>query len=816
MEKERKAEEKRVFTAKGLLQKALRRFLLVLQGLGKTVVGASQAFWQVLEGEKKQSKKSLRQLLLTFVVGMGLFLGGMILSLAQFPLKVYPAGFALLSSLGPVGKKKRASAETAGILLVFCGVLFSCFFLSEYGLYYLLSYMILFFLRAGATGGRFDDSVLSRVTLSASVAVGEGILLSFLRHFSVNSVFAAVSAGLLTPVFTYLICGFYIYSAATSAAEGTQSRKRVYLEATVFTLEYLFLFSLREVELLGFRLSFVLAVMITLFFSRTRGALYGAAAGMIGGMASALSQASPALAVGGFFSGLFFEYSAPVAMMIAFVSSCGYCIYTEGFSSFALVTADYLCATLLFFPVLRFLPKREEGIKSVPGELVGREGVRLAKRKIRRMSDAFSSLSEVFYTVGETMKKPTITEVSRMVSDVCSHVCSRCALSGICWGEKQTLSAHATATVAAKLLASGRVEKEDFGPPFSGQCNRVETLTGEVMTRFAHLGGEYYKNNKTMLLAGEYSAVSRLLKSTAGVLDRELEFNPEFEKRAKRVLERLGIHHRRVAVFGTREMKIDVYGVALERVNLESDAIPAAFGKEFDCVFDDPAFLMFEEHVVMRLRRKRRIALECAKNGSCKRGEAVSGDSCLFFETDRDFFYTLICDGMGSGREAAFTSRLSSLFIEKLMHCATPKNVTLEMLNTFLMAKTDETFTTVDLLEIDLLSAKAHFIKAGAAPSYILRSDRLHRIESRTPPAGILTRMCAEQTAFSLQAGDFVIQMSDGVQGAGPEGAWLVGALVGEHFESAAQLCERIFHLAGEKGEGSDDLTVSVVRIMNS
>ena len=38
---------------------------------------------------------------------------------------------------------------------------------------------------------------------------------------------------------------------------------------------------------------------------------------------------------------------------------------------------------------------------------------------------------------------------------------------------------------------------------------------------------------------------------------------------------------------------------------------------------------------------------------------------------------------MGSGRDAAFTSRLSSLFIEKLMHCATPKSVTLEMLNTF-------------------------------------------------------------------------------------------------------------------------------------
>lgn len=170
---------------------------------------------------------------------------------------------------------------------------------------------------------------------------------------------------------------------------------------------------------------------------------------------------------------------------------------------------------------------------------------------------------------------------------------------------------------------------------------------------------------------------------------------------------------------------------------------------------------------------------------------------------------------MGSGREAAFTSRLASIFIEKLMHCATPKNVTLEMLNAFLMSKTDETFTTVDLLEIDLLTAQANFIKAGAAPSYILRGDRLHRIESRTPPAGILSRMCAEQTSFTLKEGDFVILLSDGAD-AGEEGEILASLLAGKAFDNAAGLCEYIFQSAKERGAGSDDLSVSVLRIMNS
>ena len=107
------------------------------------------------------------------------------------------------------------------------------------------------------------------------------------------------------------------------------------------------------------------------------------------------------------------------------------------------------------------------------------------------------------------------------------------------------------------------------------------------------------------------------------------------------------------------------------------------------------------------------------------------------------------------------------------------------MLNTFLMAKTDETFTTVDLLEVDLLSGEANFIKAGAAPSFVLRGDRLHRIESRTPPAGALRRMCAEQTSFGVREGDFVILMSDGA-GTDDDAGWLIRLLSGSTFDHAA------------------------------
>lgn len=772
----------------------------------------------VSEGEKEAGR--LKKILLAVLFFFGIFVFSLVVSLARFPLDVYPAGFALLSALRHRGNVSGAgrvrTLETAVMLTAFTGVLVSSAFTGQNGFFYLLAYLIFFLARAGVSGGEMNEGKLARVTFSAFASVGLGLLLAGLDGFSVRSVFAAVSGGIITPVFSYLLSGFYMEIGSFSAGENLSAKRRVYAQGANFALVYLFLYTLREVQIRNVSVSFVLAVVFALCLAAGRGPLYGAAAGMIGGMAQITPAVAPALAVAGFFAGLFFEYSSFVAMTVSFVAACGYCMYTEGLERFGYFTADFLCALAIFFPISSFLPveRQRKRKKTEEPEPYRGEGMRAARQKLKSMSEAFSSLSEVFYTVGNTIKKPKLSDSSRLVSDCCADLCSRCSLSGVCWGQRQEASVDSTARVAAKLLAAGSVTREDFGEPFRTGCISLNELVERINRRFGEINGSFLKNNKTRLLAGEYSTVSRLLKSTAGELDRELDYNPELEPLAVKALKELGIAYSRVAVFGNRELKVDVYGVSLDRVRHGSDRILQVFGETFSCRFAGPDFSMLEERVVMRLRKAPVLSLECAKSGCTKRGESVSGDHVGFFETARSYFYTLICDGMGSGREAAFTSRLAAIFIEKLMHCATPKNVTLEMLNAFLMSKTDETFTTVDLLEIDLLSGEAHFIKAGAAASYVLRGERLHRIESHTPPAGILRSMCAEQTTFRLLPGDFVILLSDGAET--EENGALMALLSERNFENAAVLCDRIFAMAREGCAGRDDLSVSVVRIMNS
>ena len=105
------------------------------------------------------------------------------------------------------------------------------------------------------------------------------------------------------------------------------------------------------------------------------------------------------------------------------------------------------------------------------------------------------------------------------------------------------------------------------------------------------------------------------------------------------------------------------------------------------------------------------------------------GDTTDAFLTDNLYFYSLLSDGMGSGAQAAFNSGVSAMFIEKMLSAGNRADITLRMLNNFLRSENSssgrECSVTVDLMELDLMSGAASFIKSGAAPTYIEKWNRL-------------------------------------------------------------------------------------------
>ena len=136
------------------------------------------------------------------------------------------------------------------------------------------------------------------------------------------------------------------------------------------------------------------------------------------------------------------------------------------------------------------------------------------------------------------------------------------------------------------------------------------------------------------------------------------------------------------------------------------------------------------------------------------------------------------------------------------------------MLNNLLMSKNDETFSTVDILEIDKLSSSAYFIKAGAAPSFVLRKNHLYKISSETPPVGIIPAFSAESTRFNLEKGDIIFMMSDGVMQSDADAVWLSELIGIESDIQPALLASQIIERARCMKDRIDDTSACVIKII--
>ena len=146
------------------------------------------------------------------------------------------------------------------------------------------------------------------------------------------------------------------------------------------------------------------------------------------------------------------------------------------------------------------------------------------------------------------------------------------------------------------------------------------------------------------------------------------------------------------------------------------------------------------------------------------------------------------------------------------------KSTTLEMLNMFISNKNTECFSTVDLLEIDLLEGKACFVKSGASASYIVRRGDVFKIASGTVPLGILSEVNAEITEFSLCEGDVIVMCSDGACTDTEMGEEECEMRLAEFLEhewrlDACKLAEKLLSEVNYRGKRADDVSICVYKI---
>lgn len=168
-------------------------------------------------------------------------------------------------------------------------------------------------------------------------------------------------------------------------------------------------------------------------------------------------------------------------------------------------------------------------------------------------------------------------------------------------------------------------------------------------------------------------------------------------------------------------------------------------------------------YYVLKFKNIKRVKIRTYNAAAIKDGSPVSGDS-FAYEGRSDKYYTVLCDGIGSGQEAFDESNVAVDLLSSFINADFSEEQVIKTLNSILMLKfEDERYVTFDLNIIDYSKKEIRLYKAGAAPTYILSGGTLDKIVGKSLPMGILENFDYNVFKRVIRKGDIIVMISDGI-----------------------------------------------------
>ncbi len=666
-------------------------------------------------------------------------------------------------------------------------------------------------------------SVLSATLVGAALALYE-VAVAGIQTYSL--LFAA--AALLAPtLFSFLFVGVcesgltvYDFISPGSGHMRIERVKPSLVELSVLSLLFAFCFSLSSISLLGLELAACFAVAAVFFIARRFGALRAAITGLVLGLSGEALYA-PAYAFLGLLSGALFPFGAVYAFLSGVGSVALYTGYVGGLSGFLSLVPEASVTSLLVWPLFSRLhregnPADEELQKRSTTAALSEVNCKGPEEKGRllRLGEAFSELSGVFYRRSDESRRPAAAEYFVECEKVCARHCAACSNRVHCWEKGERIAEGAVYALANKLRTTGVIDDSDLPTELRCGCPKIGEILEEIRDECAGLCISRYRGDRNEFLSLDYAMLAKILSEAAEGDEKENAPDEGAERRLRTALAASPLAGAEVSVLGHRCRRVAAGGCEGALLQKEAALFKKSAEGAVGCRLSAPQYREKDGIATLSMKGERRYAVKTATAALSGSGGEPSGDRLRFFETEEDYFYGLLSDGMGSGEEAAETAGLSVTFLEKMLQAGNSRETSLRMLNNLIRTGRQECSASVDMLSFDLLYGHAMFIKSGAAPSYIKRGGDIFRVRSRTMPLGLLKSLDAERVNVEVKEGDILVLLSDGLCPEGEDPAWLMNLLAADGGEELQTLAKRIAAEGATRSEGHDDISVGLVQIL--
>lgn len=437
----------------------------------------------------------------------------------------------------------------------------------------------------------------------------------------------------------------------------------------------------------------------------------------------------------------------------------------------------------------------------------------------QRLNDAARGLEDASATVLEVSERldriesPKADMVCRRATE---EMCADCAISRFCWETARDETQALFDSAASVLRQDGRLTRRNMPPLMRTRCARWDEMTARINALYAgFVAGEAARRRVAQVrraVSAQMCGCSRMLDELAKDSCREENRTMELSALAARTLDENGFEAEDVCCACLRDGSVSVSLTLREREEDDSPESDAALilSDALEVSFGPPQTERSGGTVLIKLYSRPEYSVVTGAAQHSRGGNRLCGDAYTVVEQP-GVTHVILADGMGTGGRAAVDAAMACDLMERLLTAGFGEQCAMEMVNSAMqLSSEDESLVTLDCVRVDVYTGEVTLYKAGAAATYILRNDRVVRIDADSLPLGIMGRVDSSEERIRLEAGDVIVMASDGAEDGDD---WIGSRLEQANNGDMQRLARDILSLAAARCAGGEDDDITVVAV---
>lgn len=667
------------------------------------------------------------------------------------------------------------------------------------------------------------------------IICGAGVLISGLAftayygmslYFALMSVMEAILAGSVS----------YIIKKSVRVLDGRVSKRKLLTGEEMISLFILLgcvIAGAADVYIGAVSVKYVAASLVLMVISHKNGAVYSCVSGVLLGFILMLTSGDNAAIIGilslsAFISGMLSRFGKAGVIGGMVLSGAAVVFYFDR----SMLSRELLLSAALSCVVFAFLPegfnfKFDSLTDAAAAEDYAEKLKKIMAQKLAGYEKSFMKLSKTLSGMGKRRAALSKEDIASLLDEVAEGVCSSCNKSTDCWNKYFYRTYQAAASMLLECEEHRKISYAAIPNDFREDCGKINEFAEKMARIFEVYKTNLIWSNKMIesreLVCLQLSGVSDIMSSLREDVYSDIKFKPNLEEAILSELRKNKIEVIGVIVAEDKEgrYEVSVEQKPADRKKLSlTDIIPVISGTlgrkmKIEDEFND----CIEDKCSIRIIEEQRFRMTSAVSRAVCDNSAESGDSYSFMYLKNGHSLLALSDGMGSGKKAREESEAVVSLLEDFIESGFNKELAVKMINSALVLKLEESFSTLDICSLNLHTGVADFIKIGAAATFIIRNNEVYLVKSSSLPMGMLNTVDLEVSIKKLKDNDIILMLTDGVLDVFADDEMkeknMMRFLKGIKYINPQDIADNVLEEAKRlsRGELKDDMTVLAARI---